>query len=134
MSHPDAERMRRLSYAQKAVPDETDNAKVVELTHHGRKSGEPYSIKVWFVQIEGYYWVGSLDSERSWVHNVRATGHAHLDFGNGPKEYKCFWIANSRELVRFTKAVNKKYPVMSRLLQFFKRGGKQIAFRLEPVR
>jgi len=127
-----AKPMRRLSYAQRTVED-ADEPKTVDLIHHGRKSGNAYTTKLWFVQLDGYYWVGSLNPKRSWVHNVKASGHAQLDFGNGPKQYKCYWVVNSRELAAYSKAVRKKYPVMSRLVSTFNRGGKQIAFRLEPV-
>jgi len=124
--------MRRLSRAQRDS-DESDQLRTVELTHHGRKTGKAYTVKVWFVRIDGYYWVGSLNANGSWVHNVRASGHAHLDFGNGQKEYKCYWVANTRELERFSRAIRRKYPVLSRMIRLIQRKGKQVAFRLEPV-
>ncbi len=105
--------------------------KTVDVTHYGRKSGKPYQVKIWFVVIDGAVWIGSLNPRASWVRNVKASGRADLDFGDGAQEYRCFWIVNNRELKRFTDSVLSKYPIMARIIRLLARSGKQIAFRLE---
>ena len=62
---------------------------VAILTHFGRSSGKPYRVKVWWVEIDGALWLGSLDATRSWVRNVRAKGHAEIDRGRGLEHILC---------------------------------------------
>src|SRR5690349_1382058 len=64
----------------------------VRLTHYGRKSGKPYDVTIWFVKLDGTTWIGSLSSERGWVRNLRATGKAALDFGDGPRPVRAVWV------------------------------------------
>jgi len=103
------------------------------LTHYGRKTGRPYEIAVWFVEIDGALWVGSLDSCRAWVRNVKATGHATIDVGNGPVPVRCECCEGGPQFERFAEAVRGKYPIRSRLLTWLVRG-KRCAFRLLPER
>lgn len=92
---------------------------VAVLTHFGRKTGKRYSMKVWWVEIDGDAWIGSLDARRAWVRNVRAAGRAELDRGRGPEPVDCQWVGDPAGLDRFRAAVTAKYPVSSRLLRFF---------------
>jgi deazaflavin-dependent oxidoreductase (nitroreductase family) len=42
----------------------------IVLTHHGRKSGKPYDVVIWFV-IEGQrMFLGTANKSRNWVRNV----------------------------------------------------------------
>ena len=104
----------------------------VRLTHYGRKSGKPYDVTIWFVSLDGTTWIGSLSAERGWVKNLRATGKAALDFGDGPKAMRALWIDTAIGVERYQAAVREKYPVMGRLLGYVVRG-KRCAFRLEPA-
>jgi hypothetical protein len=103
----------------------------VKLTHYGRKTGKPYEVTLWFVIIDGEIWIGSLDSSRPWVKNVRNGGEVRLDFGAGPQTCTCEWIEDGGALVGFRDAVRAKYPIMSRVISLFTRArGKGCAFRV----
>jgi deazaflavin-dependent oxidoreductase (nitroreductase family) len=105
---------------------------VAVLTHFGRRSGKPYKLRVWWVEVDDELWIGSMDDVRSWVRNVRANGRAEIDRGRGPEPVRCEWLADPADVARFREAVTRKYPVMSRLLRaLFRR--RQCAFRTRPA-
>ena len=105
----------------------------VMLTHRGRKTGKVYKVRIWFVVIDGEIWIGSLDTARGWVRNVRASGRAELDFGSGPVPLRCTWIDRPAETERFQAAIRAKYwilsPVLSRLVR-----GTRCAFKTSAER
>lgn len=103
----------------------------LELTHYGRRTGKEYTVQVWFAEIDGKIWIGSLNPNASWVRNLRAAGRGLLDFGSGPAPYRCYWVLNARELTRFAHAIMRKHPIMSRLIRILQRGGRPTAFRCE---
>jgi deazaflavin-dependent oxidoreductase (nitroreductase family) len=92
---------------------------VAVLTHFGRASGKAYRVKIWWVEIDGELWIGSLDTTRGWVRNIRATGRAEIDRGRGAERVTCEPVTNPAEIVRFRAAVKRKYPITSRLLALF---------------
>jgi len=105
---------------------------VAILTHFGRKSGKPFQVQIWWVELDGGVVIGSMDSSRGWVRNLKATGRAVLDRGRGEEPVRCEWVSDATEIERFRLAVRRKYPVMSRLLAlFFQREG--CAFRTRPI-
>ena len=98
------------------------NRSTIMLTHRGRRSGKPYRVRIWFVVIDGRVWIGSLDTARGWVRNVRASGTAGLDFGAGPLPVRCTWVDRLEDTDRFQAAVRKKYWLLSPLLSRLVRG------------
>ncbi len=103
----------------------------VELTHFGRKSGKPFKLSVWFVELDGAVWIGTRDIERNWVRNVRAGGRAELDFGEGSVAYRST-EGSAEELARFEKAILSKHPIGGRIINFMARGKTPSCFRLVP--
>ena len=86
------------------------------LTHFGRRSGKPYRVPIWWVELDGLVWIGSLDTTRGWVRNVSATGRALLDRGSGPQAVRCDPVESASEVARFARAIKDKYPLLGRLL------------------
>ena len=105
----------------------------LKLTHFGRKSGKPFDVTIWFAEIDGDLWIGSLDDDRGWVRNLLATGRGRVDFGSGPVDVKAEMVASEDDRARYSAAVKKKYPVMSRVLNLVVRKGRRVAFRLTPA-
>jgi deazaflavin-dependent oxidoreductase (nitroreductase family) len=98
----------------------------------GRKTGKPYRVKIWWVEIDGSLWIGSLDETRGWVRNVSASGRAEIDRGRGTEPVLCDPVADPVEVAKYRTAVKTKYPVLSRLLGlFFQRKG--CVFRTRPA-
>lgn len=104
----------------------------IKLTHYGRKSGKPYTVTIWFVVIDGQVWIGSLDTNRGWVRNVRATGKAALDFGSGPIPVQCTWVDRAEDTMRFQDTVRAKYWILAPILSLFVRG-ERCAFKTSPA-
>ncbi len=92
------------------------------LTHYGRKTGKPYKVRIWFVVIAGQLWIGSLDTARAWVRNVRASGKAALDFGSGPIPVRCTWVDGPEDTDRFQAAIRAKYWILGPILSRFIHG------------
>ena len=107
------------AHSHPAVPA---TGSTVNLTHYGRKTGKPYRVKIWFTVIDGKVWIGSLNRDRSWVRNLRASGRAELDFGSGARPAKCEWAGGAAEIERFTAAVRRKYYIMAPIIHLFVRG------------
>jgi deazaflavin-dependent oxidoreductase (nitroreductase family) len=104
----------------------------VRLTHYGRKSGKPFEVTIWFTKLDGELWIGSMNADRNWVHNLRANGKAMLDFGGGPQTMRAIWIDDAKLIARYDDAIVAKYPFWSRIIALLVRGG-HCAFRLETV-
>lgn len=105
----------------------------LKLTHYGRRSGKPFDVTIWFADIGGELWIGTLDTNRNWVRNVRAGGRARIDFGDGPIDVIAEPAGSEADNRRFREAVTAKYPVMSRVIGLFVRNKTQTAFRLRPA-
>jgi len=43
----------------------------LRLTHHGRKSGTPYEVVIWFVVDGEQVFLGTASARRQWVRNVQ---------------------------------------------------------------
>ncbi len=104
---------------------------VAILTHFGRKTGKAFRVPIWWVELDGEVWIGSLDDTRGWVRNLKASGRALLDRGRGEQPIRCEWVTSETDRARFSAAIRRKYWILGRLLPLlFKR--RQCAFRVSP--
>ena len=105
----------------------------VNLTHTGRKSGKEYTLEVWCIDLDGdgSRWIGSRDGSRAWVRNLRASGSAVLDFGDGPSRYAVEERTGSDQ-ARFDRGILRAWPIAGRWIRFLTRGGTPCCFRLVP--
>jgi deazaflavin-dependent oxidoreductase (nitroreductase family) len=105
----------------------------LKLTHFGRKSGKPFDVTIWFTEVGGELWIGSLDIDRGWVRNLRATGRARINFGDGVKDIATEFLDDDRARERYSAAIAAKYPILSRIIGLFVRGKKRAVFRVTPA-
>ena len=105
----------------------------LKLTHYGRKSGKPFDVTIWFTEIGGELWIGSLDEDRGWVRNLRATGRARVDFGAGAEDVVTEIRDDAADKACYRVAVAAKYPVLSRVIGLFVRGKTTAVFRVHPA-
>jgi hypothetical protein len=56
-------------------------ARNMRLTARGRKSGIPRQVTIWFVVEGDAIGIGTLDEDRHWVKNARASGEVELEAG-----------------------------------------------------
>jgi len=54
----------------------------LRLTHHGRKSGKPYEVVIWFMVEGEQVYLGSMNAKRQWVRNVRRRPDVRLSAGD----------------------------------------------------
>ncbi len=104
----------------------------VVLTHYGRRSGRPYRVRLWYAELDGRLWVGSLDARRQWVRNLAASGQAAVDFGRGPRPCRFLKIDDPRELARYERAIEHRHPVLAPLLRRWVRGPRCAFASVEP--
>jgi hypothetical protein len=57
--------------------------KTVRLVTRGRRSGQQRQVTIWFVVLDGAIGLGTLNEDRNWVKNGRATGEVELVFAAG---------------------------------------------------
>lgn len=105
----------------------------LKLTHFGRKSGKAFDVTIWFCEIDGGLWIGSLDVERNWVRNLRKAGRARVDFGSGPVDVRPEFVEDEADKLRYRDAVASKYPILSRLIGLMVRGKTRAVFRLHEA-
>ena len=110
-----------------------EHQSTLKLTHYGRRSAAPYKVTIWFAVIDGGLWIGSLDSDRNWVRNLRSGGRGLVDFGNGPEPVAAGFVDNDADRERYRAAIAAKYPVLSRIVGLFARGKQRAVFRLKPA-
>jgi deazaflavin-dependent oxidoreductase (nitroreductase family) len=53
----------------------------LRLTHHGRKSGKPYEVTIWFIVDGDKILLPTANITRQWVRNVRKTPHVMMNIG-----------------------------------------------------
>ena len=107
--------------------------RTVRVQHSGRRSGRPYTVKVWFVESDGEVKIGSLDDKRNWVRNLRAVDHTVLDFGDGPRGYNVSEVVDPAERDAFRAAIRVKYPLSSRVIMMLEpRNAQSACFSLTP--
>ena len=105
----------------------------LKLTHYGRRSGKAFEVTIWFTLIDDELWIGSLDVTRNWVKNLRGSGKALIDFGDGPQPVVPEFMDSEADLERYRAAVAAKYPVLHRIIGLFGRGKTRAQFRLRPA-
>ena len=109
------------------------NQGTLTLTHFGRRSGKEFKVTIWFAELDGELWIGSLDGARNWVKNLRDAGRARIDFGRGPVDVSAEFVTDEGQKLRYRDAVAKKYPILSRIIALFVRGGNRVVFRLREA-
>src|SRR4051794_26280867 len=76
----------------------------MELTVRGRKTGEPRSLVVNPVEIDGALYLLSPRGETQWVKNIRAVGSATLKRGRDESSYKASEVTDRAEKLRVMRA------------------------------
>ena len=67
-----------------ATPDRlaaVSNRSTCKLTHHGRKSGKPYQVTIWFVVDGELVYLETANAKRQWVRNLQANPQISFEVG-----------------------------------------------------
>ena len=83
------------------------------LTHYGRKSGEPYEVKIWFVVDGDKVFIGTANVQHQWVRNVQKDPRIKLSVGGEKFEAEARFLGDPAERDRALSAIGRKYWMYS---------------------
>jgi hypothetical protein len=83
--------------------------KEVRLIAPGRRSGEPRSVTIWFVVVDGAIGLGTLNEDRNWVRNARHAGAVELAFEDGRLRGRFADVTDPERHRRIRAAMARKY-------------------------
>jgi deazaflavin-dependent oxidoreductase (nitroreductase family) len=86
------------------------------LTHYGRKSGEPYEVKIWFVVDADRVFIGTANVQHQWVRNVQNNPRIKLSVGGEKFEGEARFLVDLAERDRGLDAMGRKYWMYSPVL------------------
>jgi deazaflavin-dependent oxidoreductase (nitroreductase family) len=81
----------------------------LRLTHHGRKSGKPYEVTIWFIVDGDKILLPTANITRQWVRNVRKTPHVMMNIGGEMLSGEARFLDNAAERDRVFGQVRLKY-------------------------
>jgi deazaflavin-dependent oxidoreductase (nitroreductase family) len=98
MASKSFERLRRVADRQ-----------TLRLTHHGRKSGRPYEVTIWYMVDGDRLYLVSANADRNWVRNVKVRPGVSLRVGNEVFNGDVREITDKRERDKVSGLVERKY-------------------------
>jgi len=81
----------------------------LELTHYGRKTGQPYRVIIWFTIEDETMYLASMSKERQWCRNVRARPQVSLKIGAQKFNGEVSVITDEGEGDRVAQLIKRKY-------------------------
>lgn len=105
--------------------------RTVRLTTIGRRTGQPRTVKVWFIvsgprEISVQHVQGA---DANWYRNLLRNPQVFVDFGDGPLPGKAHPIESRAEIEAVLSRIRRKYP-LAWLFQLFGTG-RAVAARIE---
>ena len=112
-----------------------DRVRTVVLTHHGRKSGKPYDVRIWFTVDGDRVNLQTMNVERQWVRNVLVHPKVSLRIGDELFEGDATPVTDPGAMKRVVELMKKKYPIARPYLWFKKQpaGAFHVALSARPA-
>lgn len=87
--------------------------RTVQLTTRGRKTGQPRTVRVWYVQTapDALCVQHSSAAPAHWYKNLLANPEVSVDFGSGPVAARAEPILEPGEIRDVLRRVRRKYPL-----------------------
>jgi deazaflavin-dependent oxidoreductase (nitroreductase family) len=85
------------------------NRQTLRLTHHGRKSGRPYEVTIWYLLDDERLYLVSANAARNWVRNVKARPDISIRVGDEVFNGKVRAITDAQEREKVNGLVERKY-------------------------
>ena len=79
------------------------------LTHYGRKTGQPHEVTIWFVSDGDKLYIGTANVNRQWVRNVQKTPKIRLSIGGEAFDGNARFLTDRAEHERAMAAIRRKY-------------------------
>lgn len=90
---------------------------VLLLTTRGRKTGNPHTIGLQYELIDGCFYVGSADGERSdWYRNLVVDPHVNVQVGAHQFKAIAELVADRERIASFLEFRMRKRPLMMKLI------------------
>jgi deazaflavin-dependent oxidoreductase (nitroreductase family) len=105
--------------------------KTTTITHHGRKSGKPYQVTIWFTVDGDHINLYTMSMKRQWPQNVQVNPKISLRIGNEQFTGAVTPITDANEMKHVVKLMRRKYPVSIPYLWFKKRPDGAFHVRLD---
>lgn len=91
--------------------DGVARTRIVQLTTRGRKSGQPRTVKIWFVVAgpTSIYVQHTNPKPADWYRNLLREPSVTLDFGSGPIAGRATPVTSPADIERVLALVRRKY-------------------------
>lgn len=100
-----------------------ERVKTTTITHHGRKSGKPYEVTIWFTVDGDHINLHTMDVKRQWVRNVQANPKISLRIGREVFTGEVTKVTDANDMQRVVALMKRKYPLSIPYLWFKKLDG-----------
>jgi deazaflavin-dependent oxidoreductase (nitroreductase family) len=81
----------------------------LRLTHHGRKSGKPYEVTIWFVVEGDTIYLMTADASRQWPRNVKARPQIAIKIGAENFSGEASALESDADRARVFQMAGRKY-------------------------
>ena len=85
------------------------NDPTLVLTHHGRKTGSPYEVTIWFMVEGETVYLATMNKHRQWCRNVAVRPQVSLRIGPQTFTGEVSVIAGASEKARVVELIKRKY-------------------------
>jgi deazaflavin-dependent oxidoreductase (nitroreductase family) len=97
-----------------------DRARTLVLTHHGRKTGKPYDVTIWFTVDGDGINLMTMSMKRQWPRNVLANPKVSLRIRDVVLDGQVSPVTETADMARVVQLMKRKYPI-SRLYLWIKK-------------
>lgn len=104
------------------------NRQTLRLTHHGRKSGKPYDVTIWFLVDGATVYLLTMNMKRQWPRNVQARPDVGLKIVKERFSGTVTVVTEAGEMAKVTSLLKRKYWFVRPFLRF---RGPEGAFRVD---
>jgi deazaflavin-dependent oxidoreductase (nitroreductase family) len=85
------------------------NEPTLELTHYGRKTGQPYQVTIWFMVEDETMYLATMNKDRQWCRNVKVRPQVSLRIGAQTFTGEVSVITGASEEAQVVELMKKKY-------------------------
>jgi deazaflavin-dependent oxidoreductase (nitroreductase family) len=99
------------------------------LTHHGRTTGRPHQVTIWFLPDGDRIYLSTMNMQRHWTRNVQANPRVVLQIGDERLQGTAREVTGADEMAHVARLMKRKYLLSRPYLWIKKRPDG--AFRVE---
>lgn len=81
----------------------------LELTHYGRKTGQPYRVTIWFTVEDETMFLATMNQDRQWCRNLRVRPQVSMRIGASTFTGEVSAITAASEAAHVADLIKRKY-------------------------